>query len=93
MTLLNQIRVQSLRKIQPSKADLKAASTVFNKVEKALSAEIEARAVEAAFITLEGSSGIKQTQLRGWKELDVFIGLPVSVVPDSLEKTKTAKPV
>ena len=93
MTLLNQIRIQSLRKIQPTKADLQTASTVFEKVKEALSAEINARAVDVAFIELEGLSGIKQTQLRGWKELDVFIGLPVSVIPDSLENVKTAKPV
>jgi tRNA nucleotidyltransferase (CCA-adding enzyme) len=93
MTLLNQIRVQSLRKIQPTKADLKEASTIFSKVKKALSAEIKARAFDVAFIELEGSSGIKQTQLRGWKELDVFIGVPVSVLPDSFENTKTAKPL
>ena len=92
MTLFNQIRVQSLKNIQPTKADLQAASTVFTKVKKALSAEINARAFDIAFIELEGSSGIKQTQLRGWKELDVFIGLPVSVVSDSLENGKTAKP-
>lgn len=93
MSLPNQIRVQSLRKIQPTKVDLKEASTVFSRVKKALDTEIGARAVDVAFIELEGSSGIKQTQLRGWKELDVFIGLPVSIISDLFENTKTTKPL
>jgi tRNA nucleotidyltransferase (CCA-adding enzyme) len=46
-----------------------------------------------SFINLEGSSGLKQTQLRNWRELDIFIGLPTSMLskPIGVEKPRKSK--
>jgi tRNA CCA-adding enzyme len=93
MSILNKIRIESLKKIRPTKADLKESATIFKKVYRSIQLELDARNIEAAFIELEGSSGRKQTQLRGWKELDVFVGLPVSILPQSWNDKKTTKPL
>ena len=91
MSIFDEIRVQTLKKIRPTKSDLKDAASVFKKVCEALQLEVDERRVDIAFIKLEGSSGRKQTQLRGWRELDVFIGLPVSILPKSPDEKRAKK--
>ncbi len=92
MSILNKIRAQSLKNIRPTQSDVKEAAAVFKKVYNAIQIELEEKKIDAAFIELEGSSGRKQTQLRNWKELDVFIGLPVSILPESMKDEKARKP-
>ncbi|MFW9934465.1 MAG: hypothetical protein ACFFDU_02895 [Candidatus Thorarchaeota archaeon] len=91
MSTLNQIRLQSLRNLRPTKSELDSISTIFNTVKKAVKLEVEERGIDIAFIELEGSSGRKQTQLRNWKELDIFVGLPVSAQPESLDRKVPSK--
>jgi tRNA nucleotidyltransferase (CCA-adding enzyme) len=93
MSILNTIRFQCLDIIRPTESDIQESAVVFEKVRKAIKLEAEERNIAVAFINLEGSSGRKQTQLRGWKELDIFIGLPASIVSNSLENKKTRKPL
>jgi tRNA CCA-adding enzyme len=92
MSILDKIRTQSLQQIRPTESEVKKTYRVFEKVREVLEHEIEVQKIKFAFIELEGSSGQKQTQLRGWNELDVFVGLPVANLPEFPENKSTSKP-
>ena len=91
MSVLNTIRVQILRDIRPTKSEVHEAFAVFDKVKTAIQIEIEERKIDTTFVELEGSSGRKQTHLRNWKELDIFIGLPLSIIPQKKEDEQVDK--
>ena len=93
MSIPNTIWLKCLNEIRPTESEIQESSFVFEKVRKAIELEAEDQEITVAFINLEGSSGRKQTQLRGWKELDIFVGLPVSILSHSLEDKKIRKPV
>ncbi|MFX1509676.1 MAG: hypothetical protein ACFFBR_05140 [Promethearchaeota archaeon] len=93
MSILDKIRIESLRKIRPTEPEVKKTYEVFNRVRRALGQEIKTKKVDAEYIELEGSSGRKQTQLRDWNELDIFVGLAVSNISKLTEKNSHSKSV
>lgn len=80
MSELNEIRETILEQIRPSPFEVEESYIIFNQIRQAIALVAEKKRIEIAFIELEGSSGQKQTQLRNWRELDVFIGLPPSII-------------
>jgi tRNA nucleotidyltransferase (CCA-adding enzyme) len=91
MSALRIIRSNILDQIRPTQAEIKEGLQVFNQIKRAIQHISEKKNVEVSFINLEGSSGRKQTQLRNWRELDIFIGLPTSMLPRPVVKEKPTK--
>ena len=92
MSNLNKIRLQSLKEIRPTESDIQQSFDVFKKVKNAIQEEASARNIDLSFIELEGSSGQKQTQLRNWNELDIFVGLPLTILRQNQLEDKVRKP-
>jgi tRNA nucleotidyltransferase (CCA-adding enzyme) len=93
MSVFQTIRNEVLDQIRPTKTEIETSSRIFSKLEQAIHSILEKDNVEVSFINLEGSSGRKQTQLRNRRELDIFIGLPVSLLTKSIDEEKPKKPV
>jgi tRNA nucleotidyltransferase (CCA-adding enzyme) len=91
MSVLHKIRSDILDQIRPTQAEIKEGFQIFNQIKQAIQHISEKKNVEVSFINLEGSSGRKQTQLRKWRELDIFIGLPTSMLPKPIDEEKPAK--
>ncbi|MFX0078560.1 MAG: hypothetical protein ACFE8O_04915 [Candidatus Hermodarchaeota archaeon] len=92
MSALRKIRSLILNQIRPTQAEIKEGFQIFNRIKGAIQHISEKKKLEVSFINLEGSSGRKQTQLRNWRELDIFIGLPTSILPKPIAKEKPSKP-
>ena len=92
MSALRKIRSTILNQIRPSQSEIKEGFEIFNRIKRAIQHISDMKEVEVAFINLEGSSGRKQTQLRNWRELDIFIGLPTSILSKPIDKEKPSKP-
>lgn len=84
------IRDQVLPLLRPTQVDKDRAHGCFSIIEQAVNCVAQERKVQIVFVRLEGSAGRKQTQLRSNPDLDVFIGLPSSTLP---EIRGTGKPV
>ena len=80
MPNLQRVREITLDRIRPTQSEIDEGHRIFSKVQLALQQKAKAEKVELAFIELEGSAGIKQTQIRGRHELDIFVGLPPSAL-------------
>ncbi len=80
MPVLNEVRENILRQIRPTPFEVEESYKIFNQIRQAIALVAEKKGIEITFIELEGSSGRKQTQLRNWRELDIFIGLPPSII-------------
>jgi tRNA nucleotidyltransferase (CCA-adding enzyme) len=76
MLNLQDIRKNILERIRPTQSEINKGRDVFARVQQAIQQKATEKGIEVAFVELEGSAGIKQTQLRGRRELDIFIGLP-----------------
>lgn len=92
MSSLRKIRSIILNQIRPTRAEIKKSFQIFNRIKRATQHISDMKNLEVSFINLEGSSGRKQTQLRNWRELDIFIGLPTSILPKPIDKEKPSKP-
>lgn len=92
MSALRKIRSTILNQIRPTRAEIDEGFQIFNRIKLAIQHISDMKNVEISFINLEGSSGRKQTQLRNWRELDIFIGLPTSILPTPIDKEKPSKP-
>lgn len=93
MNPLLKIREEVLKQITPTKDENKRGYEIFSQLKKAIYQVTNQRKLEIAFIELEGSFGRKQTHLRNWRELDVFIGLPIEILPKPKEPGKLEKKV
>jgi len=79
------IRNQILPFLRPTQAEKDHACRCFAIIEQAVNHVARERKVQVAFVRLEGSAGRKQTQLRTNPDLDIFIGLPLSMLPEIQE--------
>lgn len=84
------IRNQVLPLLRPTQADKDRAHRCFSIIEQAVNRVAREHKVEIAFVRLEGSAGRKQTQLRSNPDLDVFIGLPSSILSE-IQKSVTTR--
>ena len=91
MFSLQKIRSRILDQIRPTKLEIDESFRVYAKIKESIQRVAKDRKLDLAFIELEGSSGRKQTQLRSWRELDIFIGLSPSILPKSIELEKPKK--
>lgn len=70
-----EVRRKVLAKIIPTKEELDNQSKVISELKKALIRQSEAAGFQYSFIEPQGSTGRKQTQLRGAADIDLFVGL------------------
>ncbi|NVM54635.1 MAG: hypothetical protein HWN66_13100 [Candidatus Helarchaeota archaeon] len=75
MTVLETIKTELLPKILPTKEENQNLNKIFNSLEQYLQNFAEKLNLHPNFIQNHGSTGIKQTHLRGTSDLDIFIGL------------------
>ncbi|MFX1473942.1 MAG: hypothetical protein ACFFCO_00475 [Promethearchaeota archaeon] len=89
---LSAIQEQVLRKhLRPTSRDFALADQYFTRIREAVKQCAQESQLNIAFIRLEGSAGLKQTQLRNSRELDVFIGLPQQLLIDELNSPHPPK--
>ena len=73
--LPDSIREQVLAKITPSQEEIEVQARIINQLRKALQEKAESIEYVYSFIEPEGSTGKKQTQLRGAADIDLFVAL------------------
>ena len=71
----NRIRRQILAEITPSKEEIDLQKTAIDSLKSALSSHPRSHEYRYSFIEAQGSTGRKQTQLRGAADIDLFVGL------------------
>ncbi|MFX0011591.1 MAG: hypothetical protein ACFE9R_14860, partial [Candidatus Hermodarchaeota archaeon] len=94
MSQINQIFQEVLKEILPRPQDLKIINDIVVQLKKLLKAK--AKELNIAYTTIEpqGSTGIKQTNLRNDFDIDLFIGLDYSLYKpkyEGLSKSKLKK--
>ncbi|MHA1733789.1 MAG: hypothetical protein ACTSU5_17735 [Promethearchaeota archaeon] len=67
-----------LGEITPTRAEIAKAQRVYERVKVAIESAAAREGIPVDFVELEGSTGIKQTQLRDSADLDVFVGFDLS---------------
>jgi len=73
--LPDSIRAQVLARITPSQEEIAVQARIINRLSEALQIQAESTEYEFSFIEPEGSTGKKQTQLRGAADIDLFVAL------------------
>jgi len=74
------IREQVLQEIRPTPAEIEGIRRVAEKLGASIKKHAQAAGIPINFFEIEGSTGLKQTQLRNASDIDAFIGLPESFV-------------
>jgi tRNA CCA-adding enzyme len=74
------VREQALQEIRPTPAEIEGLRKVSEKLGACIKQHAQAAGVPVSFFEVEGSTGIKQTQLRNASDIDAFVGLPESFV-------------
>ncbi|MHA1576083.1 MAG: hypothetical protein ACTSU3_01860 [Candidatus Thorarchaeota archaeon] len=89
--LPDSIREQVLARITPSQEEIEVQARIINQLSNALRFEAESKEFEYAFIEAEGSTGKKQTQLRGAADIDLFVALRPKNYSEILNRAQTEK--
>ncbi|NHI88501.1 MAG: hypothetical protein EAX87_03200 [Candidatus Thorarchaeota archaeon] len=82
----NNIRKRILAEITPSKEEIDLQKTTIDSLKSALSSHPSSHEYRYSFIEAQGSTGRKQTQLRGTADIDLFVGLSPEDYSAILEK-------
>jgi tRNA nucleotidyltransferase (CCA-adding enzyme) len=83
------VREQVLAQITPTKEEMQNQNEVIAQLTEALAKQAEATEFVYSFIEAQGSTGRKQTQLRGASDIDLFIGLKPEDYPETLDRQGT----
>lgn len=84
---------QVLQEIRPTPAEIARVRAFEERISGILRETAAQRDITLEFIELEGSTGIKQTQLQHDADLDLFVGLPRASIPeaDSMSRRQLKK--
>jgi tRNA nucleotidyltransferase (CCA-adding enzyme) len=80
------VREQILTRITPTKKEIQNQRALIAKLTGALVKQAELCDYVYSFIEAQGSTGRKQTQLRGASDIDLFVGLRPEDYPNTLSK-------
>ncbi len=69
-----------LKEIRPTPAEIEGIRQAAIKLEDSIKRHAKQAGVPVKFFEIEGSTGLKQTQLRNSSDIDAFVGLPESYV-------------
>ena len=83
--LPDSVRERVLAQITPTKEEVQTQKRVIARLTSALAKQAESSKYEYSFIEAQGSTGKKQTQLRGASDIDLFVGLRPEDYPDALD--------
>ncbi|MHA1964617.1 MAG: hypothetical protein ACXACG_05365 [Candidatus Thorarchaeota archaeon] len=88
-TLLSEnVRNRVLAKVTPTKKELELQKTIIDSLKQALSDHPNSKEYSYTFIEAQGSTGRKQTQLRGAADIDLFVGLKPEDYTAILDKSQ-----
>ncbi len=76
MSSINEIFAEILKEITPTEKELALINDIVEKLNNLLKKKAKELNIEYTIIEPQGSTGIKQTQLRNDFDIDLFIGLP-----------------
>jgi tRNA nucleotidyltransferase (CCA-adding enzyme) len=76
-----EIRERVLEMITPTPEEIEGQSQTISELTSALKLKAKQQGYDYAFIEPQGSTGRKQTQLRGTADIDLFVGLPPQNYP------------
>ncbi|HME51775.1 MAG TPA: hypothetical protein VKM55_06130 [Candidatus Lokiarchaeia archaeon] len=82
------IKVQVLKRVKPTRTEVDHVREVTSHVKASLQTVLESEAIPIDFIEPQGSTGLKQTQLAGDSDVDLFIGLNPSLLDQYKELPK-----
>ena len=82
--LPDSVREQVLAQITPTKEEVRNQKRVIARLTSALAKQAKSYEYPYSFIEAQGSTGRKQTQLRGASDIDLFVGLRPEDYPDAL---------
>jgi tRNA nucleotidyltransferase (CCA-adding enzyme) len=85
------VRKQILTEITPTKEEIRTQRAVIIELTDALVKQAEPLEYQYSFIEAQGSTGRKQTQLKGTSDIDLFVGLRPECYPDALNKKGTGR--
>jgi tRNA nucleotidyltransferase (CCA-adding enzyme) len=83
------VRNQILKQITPTKDEIQNQKLIITQLTDALAKQSETCDFAYSFIEAQGSTGKKQTQLKGTSDIDLFIGLRPEDYPDTLNNQGT----
>ncbi len=86
-----QVRELVLEKIRPTQAEIENQRRVIQILHDALVTRAKEIGQDYTFIEAQGSTGPKQTQLRGTADIDLFVGLDPSAVGELVEGYKAER--
>ncbi len=72
---LRKVKNLALRMVKPTKYEIEEQKEVINGLKKSIEKIAKKAGYKFLFIEAEGSTGIKQTQLRGASDIDIFVAL------------------
>ena len=75
--LSDSVRAQILSAITPSQKEIDLQTRVIAQLSEALRSKADTSRFQFSFISAEGSTGKKQTQLKGAADIDLFVGLNI----------------
>jgi len=87
--LPDSIREQVLACITPSQEEIDLQTKIINQLVEALQNKVASTDYQYSFIESEGSTGKKQTQLRGAADIDLFVALKPEDYPQIFKKPET----
>lgn len=94
MTDFSLVREQVLGEfLKPTPEGIERTRLYFKRIQKAIKYYAKSSLLKISFVRLEGSEGIKQTQLRNARDLDIFIGLPQQLLIEEFGSTTPSKTV
>ncbi|TFH11087.1 MAG: hypothetical protein E4H14_01340 [Candidatus Thorarchaeota archaeon] len=86
--LPDSIREEVLTRITPSQDEIDIQKRTINQLKKALQEKVESTNFQYSFIEPQGSTGKKQTQLKGAADIDLFVALKPEDYPELFTETK-----
>lgn len=87
--LPDSVRKQVLTTITPSQDEIDLQTRIINKLSEALRNTLDITEFQYSFISAEGSTGRKQTQLKGAADIDLFVGLTPEDYPGIFTKAQS----
>jgi len=87
--LPDSVREHVLSQITPTKGEIQIQQEVINRLTQVLEDQAGSCGYAYSFIEPQGSTGKKQTQLRGASDIDLFVGLRPEDYADTLNKQGT----
>lgn len=86
--LPDSVRERVIAQITPTKEEIQSQNKVIKELTSALVKQAEICGYRYAFIEAQGSTGRKQTQLRGAADIDLFVGLRPEEYQDILDRPR-----